>query len=870
MAEEKVIGGPLSPGVLAQLAIRNKIMSKSDRNNEDLLYLNSRTGWAKMSSGVDVEGSNKLAKEYTLVAGQYGKHGSDSYSNYTETLGFRPMPGITGVEVRSINRFGVLKEATVNFTCWSVQQLTDLELLYMRPGFTLLLEWGHSIYSKNGKAPYDRNVEYVTNFFDEKGLSKQIVYDEIEQLKKQSHYNYDAILGFCKNFSWSFRADGGYDCTTTVISIGEIVESLQVLLDVTSHDSSASSSATKSKDENAQATILQGVLTYIKNWSQVDAWEQTKKSYPKFAAKFTEVNDGVAGFSVARLGVKGGDSITMTDGTKKQTGAFNYITFQSFCQVINALTLVDQTGEPLARINTKIRPTNDPNTKIPSSKYKTFKYHESIDPSTCIILSPNNSYLYTYAPATYESFNTATSGDANEILNIFLHTDMVLGVLADILQKPAEERSLFAIFDTVLGKVNSALGEINELALHYDEALSTYYIVDRQVQIEDSDLKVLNITGLTSTVTKFDFVTKLSPALTTMIAISAQAGGTDVGVDASALLRWNEGLSDRVLKSKRQEKEELDKLTAESKIAAQQSERQVVYENFLQAFYKNKQFNYQKLDEAKANYSQYAKTYMNNYDDTKGKSGPAGIVPFEVGIEMDGISGIKIGEAFKINENIMPHKYNGVIGFIVTGVSHKIISNRWTTILKAQTITLSGGLTKSSSKGRERVLGGFTPTTVETNFKATPNEAKKAAENYLGKSMTDDEWSKLVSATFAEAGRTQTERGYIMAVMLNRVRSGKWGSSVTSVLTAKNQFQSVTGTAANGHRPSSNYVTGPNEPNRESIYGAAKSVLPKVPKGLIYFTSNVTAAYGKGTSLAFRDKLFKRGGVIIGDSVFSA
>ena len=327
MAEEKVIGGPLSKAVLAQLAVRSKIMSKSDRTNDDLMYLTSRTGWVKMSSGVNVEGSNKLAKEYTLVAGQYGKHGTDSYSNYTETLGFRPMPGITGVEVRSINRFGVLKEATVNFTCWSVQQLTDLELLYMRPGFTLLLEWGHSIYSKDGKIPYDKNVEYVTNFFDKKGLSKKLVYEEIEQLKKQSHYNYDAILGFCKNFSWSFRADGGYDCTTTVISIGEIVESLQVLLDVTSHDPKAS--AIKSKDENAQATVLQGVLTYIKNSKIGDAWPQVQKQYPTFAAKFVDVNDGITGFGVAKLGVEGGDSVTMTDGSKKQTGAFKYITFQS-------------------------------------------------------------------------------------------------------------------------------------------------------------------------------------------------------------------------------------------------------------------------------------------------------------------------------------------------------------------------------------------------------------------------------------------------------------------------------------------------------------------------------------------------------------
>ena len=166
---EKVIGGPISAAVRSQLAVRSKIMSKGERTSEDLMYLTSKTGWAKLSSGVNVKGSNKLAKQYVLVAGQKGKHGSNSYSNYTDVLGFRPMPGITGVEVRSINRFGVLKEATITFNCWSVQQLTDLEMLYMRPGFTLLLEWGHSIYSKDGKVPYDHKVETFPDFFDKIG-----------------------------------------------------------------------------------------------------------------------------------------------------------------------------------------------------------------------------------------------------------------------------------------------------------------------------------------------------------------------------------------------------------------------------------------------------------------------------------------------------------------------------------------------------------------------------------------------------------------------------------------------------------------------------------------------------------------------------
>jgi hypothetical protein len=719
---EKVIGGPLDSDVLAQIDLRKNIMKKKNRDNHDLMYLTSRTGWAKLSSGVNNSEGSKLAKEYVLVAGQLGKHGDLSYSNYTETIGFRPMPGILDVEVRSINRFGVLKEATVNFTCWSLTQLTDLEQLYMRPGFTALLEWGHSLYTKDGKPPYDYNVETVQNFFAG-NYTKNTIYAEINRLKKQSAYNYDAIFGFVKNFSWSFRADGGYDCTTTLISIGEIVESLQVLLDVTTHNkvsapvpptppidpktgfpvmqtgasfvptntaAATTSTVTPTTDQNPQATVLQGVLTCIKNWTTVDATAEIQRKYPNFWKRYNEVNtDSTLRFASLATTVNNGtesDTVSVQLKTGAITTSFNYITLEGFCKLINALTLVDQTGEPLSRISI-----------ARGNRYNTFQYHESIDPSTCIVAPETKCYFRTFREPVVKTFQTA-SGGSGDIMDIYLNTDMLLGLLADILTKPAEERSLFNIFNAIFAKVKMALGEINELGLHLDETTHYYHIVDRQVSVENKDLKVLDITGLSSTVSKFDFTTKLSPALTTMIAISAQAGGSDVGVDASALLRWNEGLSDRIITDRKVDRA----ATTEKDIEDQQTERQKVYASFLQTFYKDKQFDVQKLEEAQRNYSQYAATYMNKYDESKGASGPAGIVPFEVGIDLDGISGIKIGQAFKINEGIMPTKYNGAIGFIITGVSHKISNNKWITSLKAQTITLSGS--KPQAKPRKEVV----------------------------------------------------------------------------------------------------------------------------------------------------------------------
>jgi len=242
---------------------------------------------------------------------------------------------------------------------------------------------------------------------------------------------------------------------------------------------------------------------------------------------------------------------------------------------------------------------------------------------------------------------------------------------------------------------------------------------------------------------------------------------------------------------------------------------------------------------------------------------------------MDGISGIKIGQAFKINEGIMPAKYDGVVGFIVTGIDHNIAGNRWVTNLKAQTIVLKGTTEKQSGP---TYSDGFTGTGVSTtevagltpitNFKAENGPAKVAAEQYLGRNLSDTEWNQLVRATFAEAGVNQTERAYVMATILNRTRVAK--STVTSILTAKNQFQSVTGTASNGRQPSSNYRNGPDKVNEKNIYGAATGILKNVPKTIVNFTAANRAAYGAGTNIAYLETLKKKGGIQIGQTVFSA
>lgn len=879
MATDKVIGGPLSPQVINQLQLRSDVYSKPSRDNQDLQYISARTGWVKFTSGVNVGDSDKLAKDYILIGGTAGRSGANTYSNFTGDAGkgFRPMPGITGVQIRSINRFGVLKEATITFNCWDVSQLQELELLYMRPGFTALLEWGHSLYYESPNN-FVKTPKTVGSFFTS-GISKEEIYAEIEKLKKESGQNYDGILGFVKNFSWSFRPDGGYDCTTSLISIGEIIESLTIDSDVQSHTEDKSPKGDDTEID--PPTMLENVLKTLKKYGIANGWNKVKKHYPGYAKKFIELNgvEGIAQYKKSKVSIKD----TAQKSTAGDASDFTYIRLKAFCQLVNAILPVDNNKKNLIKLNTKIAPlSSQPNPdNIPTCKFRNFKYQISSDPAICQIITPSVDAWYTNQQNAIDAINSMRKlkeGSSDEILNIWVNIDNLANIITDVVGKEKGQRTLNDIFQPLFKQLNEVLGGVNDFNFHYEDSTYTYYIVDRQVQVDKSEIPTINVTGLKSTVSQFNFVTKLSPAISSMVVISAQAGAADVGLEAEALLRWNEGLTDRIITEKQnniEDRQEKAEITAKREQA--QQERLDKLTTALTSFWKG-QYIKEQVNTAKVNFIQYATTYVQFYDDegesSNQKAGPAGIIPFEVNITMDGISGIKIGQAFQINQGVMPNKYYGVIGFIVTGIDHDIQNNRWVTNLKAQTVVLankakgSGPVNANTGQNAQ----GFSTTerrglTPETRFVAEPGPAKAAAEKYLGRVMTDAEWNQLVRATFAEASQNQTERAYVMAAILNRTRNAN--STVTATLYKPNQFQSVTGTARDGNQPSANYTNGPNETNKKSIYGAATDILPSVPKNIVNFTSANASAYKAGTNIGYLNTLRQKGGVQIGQTVFS-
>ena len=279
MASEQlsnVIGAPFAEHVLTQLNLRAAHNSTGDgtlptRSNDEILFLANKMSWVKLTSsvgvlaesnngipvpiseyykklGLDYANADDLAKNWTLQAGTSKAKGAEIDLRYgvgpdgayglggTEELGYRPMPGLTSVNIDTKGALGSLREATIQFKVWNMNQLDIVEALYFRLGYSMLLEWGHNQFytnvNKEGSGGTFTTNTYGINPF-QGNLRKEKVQQQIAQRSYALSGNYDGMLGVVTNFQWSFNQTGGYDCTLRLIGLGAIMDSLRINLSYT-------------------------------------------------------------------------------------------------------------------------------------------------------------------------------------------------------------------------------------------------------------------------------------------------------------------------------------------------------------------------------------------------------------------------------------------------------------------------------------------------------------------------------------------------------------------------------------------------------------------------------------------------------------
>lgn len=263
----KILGLPFDDYVNDQVDVRQAKLAKHQKDPEDLVVFNSNTSWVRLSSAVKVDADKasaldatlgigvsqiqgiKLAENLVLFGGTTpypsGNQGTfrggvgygldNSYGFLTQTAqGLKPMPGITQISVTSKNN-GSLKQAQVSIKCYSRAQFEALEAVYLRLGYTMVLEWGHSVWFDNNGAQQTTTLPVMPEllFKTDTDITPEDAIAKLTKWKKERVGNYDGVVARVSNYSWSLNNDLSFDIKLDLISVGDLIDSLKANIGAT-------------------------------------------------------------------------------------------------------------------------------------------------------------------------------------------------------------------------------------------------------------------------------------------------------------------------------------------------------------------------------------------------------------------------------------------------------------------------------------------------------------------------------------------------------------------------------------------------------------------------------------------------------------
>ena len=846
-----IFKGTIDPVIAAQLKAREKVVAQiednktgiASRGDDFLRYTTGKNGWTKMTSFVNADvfpvpvkdkstgkttgnkftyTGDQLARKYVLEGGTlyynkdnngfdlrqgvggknavYNSNIDDGYfknKNDFQPFGYRPMPGISNVSIINKGAYGSLRQATVKFYCWDKHQLDELEILFMRVGYTVLLEWGWSQYlthgvGVNGINSYPSNINidnFTTSPIDPFSvLNEDSIYNKIDQGIKDNKGNYDAMLGYIQNFSWQLLPNGGFECTTTLISRGEAISTIKASSNPYTIIGSTSNSGEEvylenkiSADGNANEkptlSLFEKIFLNIKAYDNnseifdqngefyvqfddaikddvVKRKENNKKIQEQVDKTFKEIKETVAKVPFKRYingKIEKYDDkdfhaniwLKPTDGSNDGT-AIEYIVLDQVIELLNTYFLPKDKNTKKNIVDIII-PAETPCLASEDSV--------SIDPTTCLIRNDLATFIVDlkdpkdqtkelgFDPTFYKMGITShpTDGDKTEWSNevhinpAFSFTKPITGSkktvtigqigniyisiskIIEIYRSKAGSSdgvSVVEFLKELLEQISVALGGINDFQLYTNKNI---------VQIIDAKYLELSIdpNGSKSSKFKFDLLglksicrdvrinSRVYSEQVSMIAIGAAASGQNQNIGdiySYTQQQFNKGLKDRVINNITIAPDDSSNQSIEvngTKLSPEVLYYYGIYNNIaaLSGYIQRKVLGtpYTNADGTKTGWNVVrvpslneitnASSLLNTFTfQLNGKDVDfKALIPFELEITLDGIAGFIIGQIFTIDESILPTQYSrSNIGFIITGVSHALQNNDWTTTLKTQ------------------------------------------------------------------------------------------------------------------------------------------------------------------------------------------
>jgi len=208
---------------------------------------------------------------------------------------FRPSAGVTGITTSFQNHS--IQTVELSWKIYNMDDFKKYESAFLKHGRAILVEFGWGSYKPLGEIKVN-DVDTMFDYF--KGLEEKIL---------ESEGNYYAAVGVVSAFNWNVVDGGGFECTTTLTSLGNTL--FKAPLDKYTDQNFPDPTSLVAK--NAKKISSERRAEKLS-----EAYNKANLTFTAFMARFNEVCSALAGdLTIVNLEASNETTAAPASGTEK-------------------------------------------------------------------------------------------------------------------------------------------------------------------------------------------------------------------------------------------------------------------------------------------------------------------------------------------------------------------------------------------------------------------------------------------------------------------------------------------------------------------------------------------------------------------------
>jgi len=432
---------------------------------------------------------------------------------------------------------------------------------------------------------------------------------------------------------------------------------------------------------------------------------------------------------------KGGKNTKTLFGINQDpVSEYQYITFGHLLALIQHVCIFTETKEGYINITPNSSLTNDSSPIVyldfhpDNTIMKTGVLEASSDPSVCLVPlkintkgneSPNEAfdkfftpldtrkdtpYIWQGNPSGFksnESKNLVVNKSLNKInpvlkdftsgklMKVLISLEFAITTLKD-LENQNQEVDLLSYINALLDGINISLGKINNFRAFFDDCSNVVRIIDEH-KTENFEKELLTIPnfGLNSITYDYSFSSNIDPKIAAKVVIAAQGqngGIKDFSEDVLTYQRLNIDVRDKFASQIIPALLPSNNTQVQKKIE-QEKVAQKLFDHLYKIYSLDELVDPSTMNNLLKTFNDTSNIQQKYYKDKNSTL----LIPLDISLKIDGITGILPYNAFLLPENRLPLRYqNSNVAFIIFSIDHEFESNQWNTILKGQLIYRNG------------------------------------------------------------------------------------------------------------------------------------------------------------------------------------